>query len=84
MRHLLAQCVSCKVIPDQEYGYLEASKYIINKSKKLIALWDGVETILTDDKGNPINRGGTWHNICIAKDSRGLKDEDIHIIKCER
>lgn len=84
MRHLLAQCVSCKVIPDEKYGYLEASKYIINKSKKLIALWDGVETILTDNKGNPINQGGTWHNICIAKDSRGLKDEDIHIIKCER
>ena len=84
MRHLLAQCVSCKVKPDETYGYLEASKYIINKSKKLIALWDGVETILKDEKGNPINQGGTWHNICIAKESRGLKDDDIHIIKCER
>lgn len=84
MRHLLAQTVSCKVIPDEKYIYLEASKYIINKSKKMIALWDGVQTILEDDNKNPINQGGTWHNICIAKNSRGLKDDDIHIIKCER
>lgn len=84
MRHLLAQTVSCKVVPDEKYVYLEASKYIINKCKKMIALWDGVETILEDEEGNPINQGGTWHNICIAKKSRGLTDEDIHIIKCER
>lgn len=84
MRHLLAQVVSCKVVPDERYTYLEASKYIINKCKKLIALWDGVQTILEDENGNPVNQGGTWHNICIAKNSRGLKDEDIHIVKCER
>ncbi len=84
MRHLLAQAVSCKVIPDDKYTYLEASKYIINKSKKLIALWDGVQTILEDENGNPVNQGGTYHNIYIAKNSRGLKNEDIHIIKCER
>lgn len=84
MRHLLAQTVSCKVIPDEKYIYLAASKYIINKSRKLIALWDGVETLLKDEKGNPINQGGTYHNICLAKTARGLKDEDIHIIPCER
>lgn len=84
MRHLLAQCVSCKVKSDDQFGYLEASKYIINKSKKLLVLWDGVETLLEDEKGHPINQGGTWHTICIAKHSRGLKDEDIHIIRCER
>lgn len=84
MRHLLAQTVSCKVIPDEKYTYLEASKYIIRKSEKLIALWDGVETLLKDVNDNPINQGGTWHNICIARNSRGLKAEDIHIIKCER
>lgn len=84
MRHLLALTVSCKVVPDKNYIYLEASKHIINKCNKLIALWDGVETILQDEHGNPINQGGTWHNICIAKNSRGLKDADIHIIKCER
>ena len=84
MRHLLAQTVSCKVVPDKKYTYLEASKHIINKCNKLIALWDGVETILQDEHGDPVNQGGTWHNICIAKNSRGLKDEDIHIIRCER
>lgn len=84
MRHLLAQTVSCKVIPDEKYTYLEASKYIINKSKKIIALWDGVETVLKDERGNPVNQGGTWHNICIARHSRGLKEEDVRIVKCER
>ncbi len=84
MRHLLAQVISLKEIPDPEFTYLEASKYIINKSTKMIALWDGVETLLQDEQGHPINQGGTWHNIFIAKNSRGMKDEDIHIIKCER
>lgn len=84
MRHLLAQVVSLKIVPDPDDTYLEASKYIINKSKKMIALWDGVETLLQDENGRLINQGGTWHNICIAKNSRGLKDEDIHIIRCER
>lgn len=84
MRHLLAQTVSCKIIPDTEATYLEASKYILNKSKKLIALWDGVETVLEDEHGNPVNQGGTWHTITLAKKSRGLKNEDIHIIKCNR
>lgn len=84
MRHLLAQAVSCKVIPDEKYTYLEASKYIIGKSRKLIVLWDGVRTLLKDEYGNPVNQGGTYHNICIARTSRGLGENDIHIIRCER
>ena len=84
MRHLLAQTVSLKVIPDEKYTYLEASKYILNKCEKMIVLWDGIQTILEDSNGHPINWGGTWHNIYLAKNSRGLKDEDIHIIKCDR
>ncbi len=84
MRHLLAQTVSCKVIPDDKFGYLEASKYIIGKCDRLIAIWDGVPTKLKNEDGKPINQGGTYHNICIAKSSRGLKDEDIHIIHCDR
>lgn len=85
MRHLIAQVVSLKVEKDPEYIYLEASKHIINKCQKMIVLWDGVESRLKDDKGNPINQGGTWHNICLARDSRGLKiGEDIHTIKCSR
>ncbi|MGN0807851.1 MAG: RyR domain-containing protein [Candidatus Coproplasma sp.] len=84
IRHLLAQAVSCKVVPDTKNGCLEAAKYTINKSKKLIALWDGVQTVLEDDNHNPVNRGGTWHKMYIARYSRGLKDEDIHVIKCDR
>ncbi len=85
MRHLLAQAVSCKVVRDEKYIYLEASRYIVNKCDKMIALWDGVETKLVDQNGKPINQGGTYHNITMAEKSRGLKMyEDIHIIKCER
>lgn len=85
MRHLLALSVTYRVVPDPVYTYLEASKYIITKADKLIALWDGVETKLTDRHGNPINQGGTYHNIRLAEKSRGLKmGEDIHIIPCER
>ena len=63
---------------------MAASKYIINKCKKMIVLWDGVQTILEDENGKPVNQGGTYHNICIAKNSRGLREEDIHTISCER
>ncbi|MDE7464287.1 MAG: hypothetical protein K2M48_04570, partial [Clostridiales bacterium] len=72
MRHLLAQTVTCKVVEDKTYTYLEASKHILNKCTKLIALWDGIETPLTDAAGNPINRGGTWHTICLAKEARSM------------
>ena len=85
MRNLLAQAASFKVIEDKEFTYLAASKYIINKCDKLIALWDGIETKLVDNNNNLINQGGTYHNIRMAIDSRGLnKDRDIHIIKCNR
>ena len=84
MRHLLAQAVSCKIVPDPRGTYNAAAKYLIGNSSKLIALWDGVQTILTDGQGNAVNRGGTWHKICLAKNSRGMTDADIHIIPCER
>ncbi len=84
MRHLLALAVSCKVVEDDEYTYLKASEYIIGKCSKLIALWDGIPTKLEDEEGNPINQGGTYYNICLARNSRRLKDEDIHIINCKR
>ena len=85
MRHLLALSVTYRVVPDPTFTYLEASKYIISKADKLIALWDGVETKLADKDGHPINQGGTYHNIRLAEKSRGLTmGEDIHIIPCER
>ena len=84
MRGLMAQTVSCKYFEDEEFAYREAAKYIIKKCMKVIAIWDGVETLLQDGNGKPINQGGTWYKICLAKNSRGLRDEDIHIIKCER
>ncbi len=84
MRLLLAQTVVCKTVKDSENYHLGASKYIIDKCDKLIALWDGEELPLEDENGNGINLGGTYHCIKMARD-KGLKDgKDVYIINCER
>ena len=49
MRHLLAQCVVCKVISDPQFTYLEASKYLVKKCQILLALFDGKEMPLVDN-----------------------------------
>ena len=85
MRHLLAQTVVCKTVTDPEFFYLAAGEYVIKRCKKIIALWDGKQTPLYDgDNGLPVNRGGTYDCIRLAREN-GLKDdEDIHIIRCHR
>ncbi len=84
LRHLLAQTVVCKSIPDDKHTYLEAAKYIIEKADKVIAIWDGVELPLEDKNHTPINQGGTYHCIQMALDKKLVMEEDIHIIKCKR
>lgn len=84
MRHLLAQTAVCKVMPDSQFVYVEASKYLVNNCDKLLAIWDGNPTPLFDTADNPINRGGTYDCIKTARE-RGLRDnEDIFIIKAHR
>ena len=83
MRHLLAQAVVCKTIPDPVHTYAEASRYIVQKCNKLIVLWDGIQTPLYDSNHDPINRGGTYDTLCMAKDFK-LGKNDIHIISCHR
>lgn len=83
MRHLLAQAVVCKAIPDSVHTYAAASQYIIDKCKKLIVLWDGKETPLYDENHRPINRGGTYDTIRMAKEAR-YGENDIHIIYSQR
>lgn len=83
MRHLLAQTVVCKTVRNEENFYLGASRYIIDKCDKVIALWDG-KVLPLEKNGEPVNLGGTYHCIEMAK-ARGLKlDEDIHIVACHR
>ena len=83
-RHLLAQTVVCKTVKDAKNFYLGASEYLVNHCQKLIALWDGKELPLFDNDGAPINRGGTYDCIRMAKE-RGLTEgDDIFIINCER
>ena len=83
-RNLIAQCVSVKVIDDPEYIYLNAALYNIKKCQKMIAVWDGFEKVLQDEKGAYMNQGGTYHNLLIARKQRGLRDEDISIINVVR
>lgn len=80
MRHLLAQAVVCKVIADPIYKYAAASKYILDKCVVLIALWDGKVLELFDENKNPINRGGTYDTIRLARET----GKTVHIIDCKR
>lgn len=83
MRHLLARTAVCKTVVDSEHIYLGASKYLVEHCDKLIAIWDGKELPLFDGNGKEINRGGTYDCIRMAKE-RGLKDDDLFIIRCQR
>lgn len=80
MRHLLAQTVVCRVVSDPIYTYAAANAYIVKKCDKLIALWDKNELPLNDYNGNPINRGGTYDCITMAKEN----GKQVHIVDCYR
>lgn len=79
MRRLLAQTAACRVVEDPQFTYAEASRYIVNKCDKLIAVWDGKEIPLEDRDGRPINRGGTYDCIKMAE---ALKKEVIVVGCC--
>lgn len=80
MRHLLAQTVVCRIVGDPEFTYAEANKYIVNKCDKLIALWDRNEIPLNDYNGNPINRGGTYDCISMAREN----GKEVIVVDCYR
>ncbi len=80
MRHLLAQTVVCRVVEDPKFTYAEANQYIVSKSDKLIALWDGKETPLEDYGGMPINRGGTYDCIKMAE----ARNKEVIVVECYR
>ena len=80
MRHLLAQTVACRVISDPIHTYAAANAYIVKKCNKLIALWDRNEIPLNDKVGNPINRGGTFDCITMAREN----NKEVIIVDCYR
>lgn len=80
---LLSYARECHVAPDPVDTYAAASRAVLEQSDKLIVLWDGIETPLVDAQGCPVNRGGTYHTILVAKEL-GFEDSDIFIIRCER
>ena len=84
MLELLSQTAVCHINKDEQYTWQGAAKYMVNRCDKMIALWDGVETMLESSKGRPTNRGGTYHCICMAKEKGLIEGKDIHIIPVER
>lgn len=83
MLELLSLTSVCHINADKQYTWMEPAKHMINKCDRMIALWDGVKTKLESSDGQPINRGGTYHCICMAK-KRGLTEDEIKIIHVER
>ena len=80
MRHLLAQTAVCKIVEDSKFTYAEANNYIVNQCDKLIALWDGKEIPFEDQDGRPINRGGTYDCIRMAKANK----KEVIVVECYR
>lgn len=76
LRHLLALTVVCKTVADPDNFYFGASRYLVNNCDKLIALWDG--------KQFPVNSGGTYDCIRMAKERGLAENDDIFIIACDR
>ena len=53
-------------------GYEKASEYLLSHCRELLAVWDGKELPLFDEEGKPINRGGTYDTVRLAKKT-GIK-----------
>ena len=76
LRSLLAVCAVTKFFGDKDDGFISAAQYSMSRCNKLIVIWDN------EDKGVPINRGGIYHCIQMAK--QRLSSADIHTISCHR
>ena len=83
MRHLLAQTVTCKVLPDPVHTYGKASAYIVDHCDRMLALWDGKELCLNDGV-QPVNRGGTYDCIRMAQEKGFQRGKNIIIVDCHR
>ncbi len=84
MRHLLAQCAVCDIIPDTQFRYAKANAHMLDKCDMLLALWDGKPMDLKDQNKKPINQGGTFDCIQMAKDPKIGRHIEVHIIDCFR
>lgn len=64
----LIKCADSVVIAeDKSDRYVGVSKNIIDNCDELLALWNGQKLPLTDERGNAVNRGGTYHTILLAE-----------------
>ncbi|MBR1746860.1 MAG: hypothetical protein IJ735_01450 [Clostridia bacterium] len=50
-------------------GYKSCTDYIVAECDELLLLWDGVRTPLEADDGTPINVGGTYYALTVARAS---------------
>ncbi|MBE7088443.1 MAG: hypothetical protein E7370_02845 [Clostridiales bacterium] len=63
----LIKCAHSKVEVINDSKYLGVSKYIVDNSCHLFALWDNKAIPLKDENGKDINKGGTYDTIQYAK-----------------
>lgn len=64
----LIRCADSVVIAeDKANRYFGICKRIIDCCDELWAIWDGQKLPLVDERGNAVNRGGTYHTILLAE-----------------
>ena len=64
----LIKCAQSQIeVVNSKNKYLGVSKYIVDNSNELFALWDNKILPLKDENGNDINKGGTFDTIKYAK-----------------
>ncbi|MDE6200326.1 MAG: hypothetical protein K2M47_00390 [Clostridiales bacterium] len=64
---LIKRADSIVIAENKANRYVGVSKRVIDSCDELLALWNGQELPLTDERGNAINRGGTYHTILLAE-----------------
>lgn len=64
---LIRRADSVVIAEDKANRYVGVGKYIVDNCDELLAIWDGQKPLLTDARGNAINRGGTYHTILLAE-----------------
>lgn len=64
---LLGQTKEVKVKPNQFSRYDDMSRYLVKQCDEMLVLWDGNELPLEDEKGQELNRGGTFDTMLAAQ-----------------
>ena len=67
---ILSKAEEVLIKPNEKYRYVSVCETIVNSCRELLVLWDGVRTPLKDERGEPVNSGGTYDAICRAQEAK--------------